>query len=268
MKSSRKLYLGHFLVFLVVIGCLIASFWQFSRLSERKDLNEKISKAMQSKPIDLPQELFGQDSKDTIVEYEYRPVEITGEYIEDSDVLVAGRTFEGQPGFNVLTAFKTVNEDVIIFINRGWISQNLGDSIIDKKVNRSVIEPSQGFNTQRTVVGLFRKNESKRLLTTSKLNKETRVSTLISSEVLKDGLQTNYAELAANFWIQEDHSIIDGKKVAKSSPSKEVFPKQILFPELNERNHLSYAIQFLSFALIAIITWIVILRKQRKVSHK
>jgi len=257
MKFNKKAVFGSVLVFVIVTVCLLASFWQFSRLAERKDLNSKIESRMAKVPFELTSPI-------ELGDLEYRSVKMEGVFIEDKQVLVAGRSFESEPGFNILTPFEIEDSGVIVFVNRGWIPQPFGDSIIDGQRNSEDFAPSGGYDKQRTVVGMIRKNEPKRIIGNSELSIETSVSPRIDSESFKGLFDKDQKVKVAKFWIQEDFQIIDSKKVAKSSPQLEIFPKQIPPPELDERNHFSYAMQWLSFALVAIITWIVILRKPKK----
>ena len=263
MRINWKIVFGSLLVGLIVVGCLLASFWQLSRLSERKELNAKIKSRMNQKPFEL-KSTEDIASNDEINSFEYRPIRMAGTFEESKQVLVAGRSFEGAPGFNVLTPLRLSSGNGTVYVNRGWISQPLGDSIIDSRVEAKNISPYGGYEKERQVVGLLRKNEPKRLIGSSKLNKDTLVSPLISSDSFSDLFEGKELETVANFWVQEEFQEIGSKRLPKSSPQREIFPKQISRPELNEKNHLSYAFQWLSFAVVAVITWIVIIRKQKK----
>ena len=258
MKFNMKLMAGSFFVVLIVCVCLAASYWQFSRLAQRKDLNAKIERSMAKPPFELNKSV-------ELGDLEYRTVEMTGIFDGDRQVLVVGRFFEGEPGFNVLTPFVLDNGSAIIYVNRGWIPQPLGDSIIDGKSSAADIEPFGGYDQKRNVTGLIRRNEPKRVVGNSHFNDKTSISPRIATDTFIELFDKEQAKKVADFWVQEDFQSIDGKKIAKSSPEKEIFPKQIEKPKLDERNHLSYAIQWLCFAIIAIITWVVILRKSKKV---
>ncbi|HQZ14551.1 MAG TPA: SURF1 family protein [Acidimicrobiia bacterium] len=263
MKVNLKLIFGSLFVVIVVAVCLLASFWQFSRLAERKDLNAKIESRMNLDPFELTGEIVGQSSELNLNDFEYRSIQVRGSFIKEGQVIVAGRSFEGAPGFNVVTPLKLEKGEAIIYVNRGWIPQSLGDLIIDNNAEKD-IEPLGGYSQNREVIGMVMKNEPKRIVGSSQLNTETQVSPRIATDTFSVLFNKSEAQKVTNFWIQEDFQKVDGKRVVKSSPQKEIFPKQIPKPELNERNHFSYALQWLSFALVAIITWIVILKKQKR----
>ena len=55
-------------------------------------------------------------------EFEYRRINIEGKFLNDKEILVIGKTFEGNAGFHLLTPLITKNKKVIL-INRGWISE-------------------------------------------------------------------------------------------------------------------------------------------------
>ena len=57
-------------------------------------------------------------------EFEYRRINIKGRFINEKEILIIGKTFEGNVGFHLITPFIT-NEEKLLLINRGWISEKL-----------------------------------------------------------------------------------------------------------------------------------------------
>lgn len=246
------------LVLLAFITCLMLGFWQFSRLSERKDLNSRIESRMNESTVDI-----SKISDMAVEKIEYRRVSISGKFLESSDVLVAGRSLEGEPGYNLLTAL-LINEEDVVFINRGWISLPLGEAIKNQTADENVTSPVGGFDEQVEIIGLVQKNESKRLIgTNSKVNENNFVSTRLDAKLFINRNEQVKQANVYGFWVQEQEQLIDGKKIERKE-----FPRILPKPELTERNHFSYAMQWLIFGFVAVITWIVIcvnaLKKEKR----
>lgn len=53
---------------------------------------------------------------------EFQRLSLDGRFLHDKTIYLTGRTFEGNAGFHVVTAFETVRGDVF-FVNRGWVSE-------------------------------------------------------------------------------------------------------------------------------------------------
>ena len=53
---------------------------------------------------------------------EFQRVSLEGRFLHDETVYLTGRTYEGNAGFHVVTAFESAKGD-IFFVNRGWVSE-------------------------------------------------------------------------------------------------------------------------------------------------
>lgn len=84
-------------------------------------------------------------------EFEYRRINIRGRFINEKEILIIGKTFEGNVGFHLITPFIT-KEEKLLLINRGWISEKL-------KLRSS---RSFNINTENIVIdGIIRKPQKK-----------------------------------------------------------------------------------------------------------
>ncbi len=281
MLFSRKYIAGHVLVAIIVSSCFFLSYWQFSRLSERKELNTRIEARMLQPQVELSSIILPTDSPVVIKKNEYRRVEVEGTYEESGQVLISGRTQEGEPGYNVITPLVVVQatkeqnkiDQAVVYVNRGWIPQPLGDALANGSVDGDDIAPPQGYEMPRTVVGLVRKNESKQILNTAKqVQRQKAITTRISTELLLNISGATNKDRLYPLWIQKQYEKIDGKKVAADRNASVVYPATLPRPELTERNHFSYALQWVLFGFVAMITWGVICKaaviRSRKVSTK
>jgi len=84
-------------------------------------------------------------------EFEYRRINIRGRFINEKEILIIGKTFEGNVGFHLITPFIT-KEEKLLLINRGWINEKL-------KLRSS---RSFNINTENIVIdGIIRKPQKK-----------------------------------------------------------------------------------------------------------
>lgn len=264
MLFSKRYVLGHIAVGLIIATCLTASFWQFSRLSDRKDMNSTIKARMESSSVELGSFIGPDASEKEIEQAQYRSVQVQGSFDEGGEVFISGRFIDGEPGYNVVTPFYFYekNGEFIVWVNRGWIKQPLGDEIVSGASIKSEITPEGGYEMERQITGLIRMNESKQLLSkTNSVEKSDPVSTRISTTLFGDLLGESKNDSVYPFWLQMDTQKLIGEKTKSTSDQETTYPIILEKPELTEKNHLSYAIQWIGFALIAAITWTLICKK-------
>lgn len=250
MLFRGKYLIGHILVIAIAISCFFLSSWQFSRLSERKDLNRRIESRMDKAPAQLSELRNPVVGKENIKELEYRRVNISGNYDQSIEILISGRSRDGAPGYNVVTLLNLKDEQASIFVNRGWIPQSLGDEIRAGKVDEDVIAPKK-INAE-SLVGIIRLNEREALFADNKQVDDERISTRIDTTLFQDITKDKYVY---QFYVQ---------LLPEQNADNNAYPIALDQPELTERNHLSYAMQWLIFGIIAIITWVVICVKSSK----
>lgn len=99
------------LPFLVGLG-----FWQLERAREKADLGEIWEQRSHEPPTPLSQ-VVGQDP-DTLA---FKPILVTGKYVEDAVFLLDNRIHKGQFGYEVLALFDVDGINLSVLVNRGWI---------------------------------------------------------------------------------------------------------------------------------------------------
>jgi surfeit locus 1 family protein len=109
-------------VVLVVAGVFVRlGFWQISRLHEREASNHQIETNLRATTAPLAEIIaLGGD-------LEYRHVTATGEYVPQFEVLLRNRSYEGQPGYHVLTPL-ALSSGGTVLIDRGWVPLAVGDA--------------------------------------------------------------------------------------------------------------------------------------------
>jgi surfeit locus 1 family protein len=100
-------------IVLVVLGL-----WQVERLAWKTDLLKTIHDRMAQKPFPLPEKIADPSA------WEYRRVTLAGRYVSDHEFLVRPRTLDGKAGYHMIVPFMRASGG-IVFVNRGWISDDL-----------------------------------------------------------------------------------------------------------------------------------------------
>lgn len=213
----------------VALVCLRLGFWQLDRLDQRRDLNEQI-RSMSSVPAAPLGEVVAEDAEARW----YRKVTATGTFEPDAELILYGRPLDGRPGDHVLTLLRLTDGSAVL-VDRGWIP-------FDAETTAPVGGPAAAPTTEVTVTGTL-------------LPSEEDAAFGDGSDRLRS---VNVEEIAAHLG---EELVPDYVLLADQSPAQpEGLPVPPDPPELSEGPHLSYAIQWFSFAVIAIVGCVVLLR--------
>lgn len=208
----------------LVLVFLRLSEWQLDRLSERRAENALVETNEQAEPAAVADVLT--PDRPAPANAEWRTVTVTGRYDAEHELFVRYRHYEGEPGFHVLTPLVAADGSALI-VDRGWLPQR-GSVNADPEV----APPPTG---EVRVTGRVRLSEDGNV---EQVRPETGQVRFIKVPVLADWLQYpvygGYVELT-----EQD-----------PSPSEELM--LVPAPELDEGPHLSYAVQWVIFAIIAV----------------
>ncbi len=211
------------LVIVFSIACALLSNWQFSRRDEALAEMQQVAKNYDAPPVSIDS-IAALESFNRV--HQWRKVELDGHYLVENAVLVRNRPLNGQPGFLQLVPFQ-MTDGRLIAIERGWIAS-------DSQYLAPKTYPLPSDDVQSVVVRL-RPSESSMDRTAPQGQLATiNIDALVKSEGIKDRI----------------FSKMYGRVVSESiPPTKEL--RQLAKPELDEGNHLSYALQWIMFALMA-----------------
>jgi cytochrome oxidase assembly protein ShyY1 len=109
-------YLALAIVF--AIACVLLSEWQFARRDEALAEIAKVEQNYESPAVPLTDALA--DTTAFEESQEWTPVVIDGTYLIDEQLLVRSRPYGGRPGFEVLTPLQT-DDGSIFIVDRGWV---------------------------------------------------------------------------------------------------------------------------------------------------
>lgn len=100
-----------------VLVLIRLGFWQLDRLEWRQDFNARVSAQLAAPPLDLTRET----PIDQLIGMEYRSVIVRGEYVHAQEVLLRNQVWENRLGFHVLTPLIIEGSDYAVMVDRGWI---------------------------------------------------------------------------------------------------------------------------------------------------
>lgn len=228
-------------LFVAAISAIFVAlgFWQLRRHDERR-LEHLVLQARLAEdplPLGLLIDAAGGDN----ASLEYRRASITGQYEPEGEVLVRGQAREGQPGFHVVTPFR-LDDGRVVLVNRGWVPLALDTPPLAGAPPPSGPVALTGFvRSTQTRRGVGPQEPSGRLA--------------IVARVDLDRLSGQMPGPLAPVWLQvggeADAGLAGGLPVPLDAPS---------FTDAGP--HLSYAIQWFSFAAIAIGGYVVLNRKR------
>ncbi len=234
-----KWVVSHLLVLSLIVATIIAGLWQIDRHTERGERNDLVADRSQLEPVPLT--AFAPPGTDIAIgdKEQFRRVVVTGEYRPEDEVLIRNRTYEGAPGWWVLTPFVT-DDGWAVAVNRGWIS--LGFKADEA---RPGTEPPTGTIEILGSIQPARVAEGFQVADPE----EGRLFSLGRPDVVRLAAQVGY----------EMSPVVLQLEPARADERSQPIPLPL--PALDAGPHLSYAAQWFIFAVIALIGYPLVLRQ-------
>jgi cytochrome oxidase assembly protein ShyY1 len=231
----RGRYLRGHLVVLTLAGLFVlAGKWQLDRLHQLERRNEIVRARMAAEPVPIDEVLRPVSRAEAVDagEATLRRVVVTGRWNPKAVALVRFRSYSGDPGYYLLGELVTPKGSVLV--NRGWVplsqdpareAMSLVPAGTDARIT-GIVLPSESGASHATAQG--------GVTEVSRINlRDPRLFALIAPS----GYPA-YVQLTAQEPAQQGD-----------------YPLLLPAPELTNGPHLSYAIQWFSFAMIALIGW-------------
>lgn len=236
LQASWRRWLAWLAVAIVfAIACVFLSDWQFDRRAQVVAKNDLIA-ANYDKPAVSPEGLLPSGEFDPALEW--RPVSLRGEYLAGSELLVRNRPYGGNQGFLQVAVFVS-NDGHSYLVDRGWLPTGSSNLLPDQIPNLPTGEIGLTARV-RAAETSSNKDDSPGLLAA------VSPAALALQVPAANGLRTQYyLRLASETPVGSDMPMLEPR------------------PQLSEGNHLSYAIQWLIFAMLAFVTLGVFIRQER-----
>jgi surfeit locus 1 family protein len=247
-----KWIVRHVLVALLCGVMVSLGFWQLRRLDEKREYKALVE-ARQEEPIAEVLEVMaaGAGVGDAAVEAVlYRSVRATGTYVDEDTVVVENRTLNGSSGAWVLTPLR-LDDGAAVVVNRGFIGFDRSGAIDPPPAPAGPIEV-EGLIFPSQERGRFGPQDPE----------EGDLEVLARVDLDRLEAQVDYQVLPA--YVQLVTSDPGEDPVAQDAPV--VVP--LGPPEPDEGPHLSYAVQWAIFTVIAAVGYALLLRKVARDQHR
>jgi len=228
-------YLALVIVFAIV--CCLLGFWQLSRRADARVEIDRIDSNYASEPAPIGDVLESLDDFDE--SEKWKPVEVTGRYLRDEQVLVRNRPYNGSPGFEVLVPLQLADGTIFI-VDRGWVSPGSSQDTPDEVP----LAPSG----EVTVVARLKAGEP----------------TIAGRSAPVGQIATVHLEDLADRLGEPTFTGAYGL-LASENPAPAEAPLQSSKPERDEGPHLSYAFQWFVFAIMGFFGFGWALRQEYRV---
>jgi cytochrome oxidase assembly protein ShyY1 len=245
---TPKWLLGHALVVLVAVSFTGFGVWQLQRHEARLERNEVALARMAAEAVDLETalRLAAAESSDAGVHpLAYRRVRVSGVYDPSSEVLRRPVSRDGRPGYHVITPLVRDGGRAVL-IERGWVPQELGQVPVREAPPPpgEVTVEGWAFPTERPptgpLAGLAARDPAEGPLTAVAYVDDERLAQ-----------QMPYGLEGAVVLLDAPHR----------PPGDTTLPLPPPRPSVGAGAHLGYAVQWFSFALIAVIGYVALVRR-------
>lgn len=241
MNRETALRWTGYVAFAIVfaVACAFLSNWQFARNDDRSEQLDLVARNYDATPVPLGDLIPAGGSLDPADQW--HPVVLEGEYLADQQVLVRNRPHGGTSAFEVLVPFRTSDGRTLI-IDRGWVPPSDSGPRPD-----SVPAPPTG-----TVEVVARLQAGEAAPNSGRSAPTGQVPTinlgLIAAEA---GLDDSLVGSAYALMVSE-------------SPAAASRPAEISPPSEDPGPHLSYAIQWILFAIMGFVFIWYMIRTERR----
>ncbi|MDD7930145.1 SURF1 family cytochrome oxidase biogenesis protein [Microbacterium thalli] len=221
------------------VACAYLSNWQFTRNEDRSAQLALVEANYDAEPAALGELLPPDGALDPADEW--HPVTMAGEYLADDQVLVRNRPHGGTSAFEVLVPFRTTDGRVFV-VNRGWVPPGR-----DSPEPDAIAAPPTG-----TVTVVARLKPAEAAPTSGRSAPDGQVPTINLDLVAAEAdLTGDVVTSAYGLLVSEDPAPAESLG-ALPTPSEDPGP------------HLSYAIQWILFAIMGFVFIWYMIRTERR----
>mgnify|MGYP001174110157 CR=1 FL=1 len=221
------------------VACGLLSWWQWNRRAEAVERIDRIEANYDAAPVPLNDLVPEVD--DPARAAEWHPVELRGAYLADEQLLVRNRPRNGLAGYEVLVPL-LLEDGRVFVVDRGWIPA--GD---DPEAPASVPAPPAG---DVVVVARLRAGEPEIAGRTAPAGQLATIHLPTVAAALDAPVYTGMYGLV----VSEDPGVAES-------------PLPNFRPSLDEGSHLSYALQWIAFGVLAFVGLAWAVRRERKLAR-
>jgi cytochrome oxidase assembly protein ShyY1 len=236
---SRR-WLGYLaLVVAFAIACTCLALWQLARREETRAEIGRVESNWDAAPRPVDDVLVSLDTFEP--DAKWTPVTLTGRYLADEQLLARGRPFGGKPGFEVLVPFQ-LDDGTVFIVDRGWVPVGNEQDAPD-----IVPAPPAG---EVTVVARLKAGEP----------------TLAGRSAPEGQVASIHLPTIAEFVGEPTYTGAYGL-LASEEPAPPTRPATTAKPVPDEGPHLSYAFQWVVFAIMGFVGLAWAIRQEYRVRN-
>lgn len=228
-------YLGVAVVF--AIACVFLSRWQFARQDQAEHDIAMVNANYGQSPVPLESLIHATSA--SVEQNAWRPVTVEGTY-SSWHSLARNRVVNSQAGFDLINIFVS-NSGQSVVIDRGWWPATSKGTVVP-----GAPEPHLG---PTVIVGRLMQSEP---LLQGQSPTATTVASINAKQILKRSHMRGYSEIYLSL-VSEEPVSAHGFLATK--------------PVLDAGNHLSYAFQWLAFAVLGFIGLVWIIRRELQIQR-
>lgn len=223
----------------LAVACVLLGSWQWSRYEQRSARNDLVVANYDRDPEGLD-DVLPEVSDSLAVADTWTPVRVVGTYLESSTTLVRNRPLDGRAGYEVLVPLAT-QDGLVLVVNRGWLPTGQDGGVPD-----SVPRPPSGV--VEVVARLLPPEEPD-----DRDAPPGQAFRIVPTDVAPDVATDEGALVTGAF----------GRLVSETGGSGVAgpVPAALPRPDLEEGPHLGYALQWVVFAVIALVGFGVLARR-------
>jgi len=221
---------GALLAVVIATICASLGIWQLERLAARRALNQAVLARLNHPAVELDSSTAGLEKR------RFQRVILRGRLDYDNEIVLSNRSRNGSPGVHIITPVRLPGRDTAVLVNRGWVYAPDAMTVDLARWREPAEISGKGY------VELFPNRRS--------------------------GANQSPTHPNAYRWLDADalrgripYPIAPYYVVLTTKGPPDKVPARVGIPDLDEGPHLSYAIQWFSFAAISIIGMIVLLRR-------
>jgi surfeit locus 1 family protein len=219
--------------------CVRLGFWQLDRLEQRRTRNAAIRAATAQPPLRLDSNAPGADPRALA----WRRAQAGGRYHHAGDMVIRGRSREGRPGVHLVSPL-VLADGRVVMVNRGWVPSPDGTT--------ADVGPLRTAGPVRVTGALLpiTAEQDRGLPIPGRAGTDStwRRVDLAAARARSPGTLIPLV-------LQQ----LPAEGAGAGSP-----PLPEPLPSLSEGNHLSYAVQWFSFAAIGVVGLAILLLRRRK----
>lgn len=253
-RLTRAGLAGTLVLLVVVAACVRLGIWQLDRLEQRRQRNALVSTRMAAAPIQLSGAV--RDTAGLL----YRRAELRGTFDHLHSVVLPGRARQGVPGVHLLTPLLLDDAHTAVLVNRGWVPSPDAATI-----DLAPFDSPRHAQLEALVVPFPRLPGTREHASTDAPTTDTLAlgdgsagggsgeEQEAASQRILYGL--DFEALLARLPYHTEPVYLQALPREDREDVRQAYPVRLDAPPLDEGPHLGYAIQWFSFAVIAIGGW-------------